>query len=235
MKNFKILIVEDEILIAEHIKDYLLNFGFSHISMAHTKNTALEALSCMEIDLILLDLHLQQPKDGLEIARSIDKTKKCPYIFITANVDVLIIQEAIQVNASGYITKPVKKTDLFAAIQLALKTNIAPELSFLSIKENNTTTRIPTDDILYIESNGNYIHIFTKIQKIIARQSLEWAELNLPEHKFKRIHRSYIVNLMAVQKMNTRFVSVNDVELPVSRANSMKISDFTKATAEKRL
>lgn len=234
MKNVKILIVEDEILIAEHIKDYLLSFGFSHISMAHTKKTALEALACLEIDLILLDLHLQQPKDGLDIARHIDETKKCPYIFITANADVLIIQEAIQVNASGYITKPVKKTDLFAAIQLVLKAKIAPEYTFLMIKENNTTTRIPTDDILYIESNSNYIHIFTKKQKIIARHSLDWAQTHLPEHKFKRIHRSFIVNLMAIQKINSRFVSINEVEIPISRTNAMKIAAFTKLSDQYR-
>ncbi len=232
MKNVKILIVEDEILIAEHIKDYLLSFGFSHISMAHTKKTALEAISFMEIDLILLDLHLQQPKDGLDIARHIDQTKKCPYIFITANADVLIIQEAIQVNASGYITKPVKKTDLFAAIQLSLKTNTTPEHSFLMIKENNTLTKIPTDEILYIESNSNYIHIITKKQKIVARQSLEWAEVNLPEHKFKRIHRSYIVNIMAIQKMNSRFVYINEVEIPISRSHAMKITEFAKLSGQ---
>ena len=234
MKTIKILIVEDEILIAEHIKDYLLSFGFTHISMAHTKKTALEAINGIEIDLILLDLHLQQPKDGLAIARHIDETKKCPYIFITANADVLIIQEAIQVNASGYITKPVKKTDLFAAIQLALKTNVVPEYSVLIIKENNTTTRIPTDEILYIESNSNYIHIFTKKQKIITRQSLEWAEEHLPEHKFKRIHRSYIVNLMAIQKLSSRFVYINEVEIPISRTNAMKITEFTKLSDQER-
>lgn len=235
MKNIKILIVEDEILIAEHIKDYLLSFGFSQISMAHTKKTALEAIACLETDLILLDLHLQQPKDGLDIARHIDQTKKCPYIFITANADVLIIQEAIQVNASGYITKPVKKADLFATIQLVLKTKIAPEYTFLLIKENNTTTRIPTDEILYIESNSNYIHIFTKKQKIVARHSLEWAEVNLPEHKFKRIHRSYIINLMAVQKLSSRFVYINEVEIPISRTNAMKIAEFTKLSDQQRL
>lgn len=130
------------------------------------------------------------------------------------------------------MTKPVKKADLFAAIQLSLKTNTNAEHSFLMIKENNTITKIPTDEILYLESNSNYIHIITKKQKIVARQSLEWAEVNLPEHKFKRIHRSYIVNIMAIQKMNSRFVSINEVEIPISRSHAMKITEFAKLSTK---
>lgn len=229
MKSSKILIVEDEVLIAEHIKDYLTDFGFTQIFLAHSKKMAIEAIELINPDLVLLDLHMSQPKEGLVIAQLLDeKTKSTPYIFITANVDVLVIQQAVQTNACGYITKPLKKADLFAAIQLAIKTKVAPENTFILIKENNENIKIQLDDILYIESNSNYIHIFTKQQKIIARQSLEWIELKLPEHRFKRIHRSYVVNLMAVQKINTRFVYIDNKEIPISRTNAVKINEFVK-------
>jgi response regulator of citrate/malate metabolism len=72
-------------------------------------------------DLILPDLHLQIPKDGIDITKIIYKRGGPSYIFITANADILIVQEAIQTKTVGYITKPIKKADLmeWAELQLA--------------------------------------------------------------------------------------------------------------------
>jgi two-component system response regulator LytT len=228
MSAIKILIVEDEVLIAEHIKDYLTGFGFSQIYMAHTKKLALHSLEKIQPDLVLLDLHLQHPKDGLDIAKILDEKENMPYIFITANADMLIIQEAIHTKASGYITKPVKKADLFASIQIALKVNSKPDNSFLLIKEHNTNVKISYDEILYIESNSNYINIFTRTQKIITRQSLDWAEQELPENQFMRIHRSYIINIRAVQRTNSKSVFIGEIEIPISRANASKMSEYLR-------
>lgn len=226
MSNIKFLIIEDEVLIAEHLKHYLISFGFSQIFLAHTKKMALELIDHVNPDLILLDLHLQQPRDGLDIAGIIDERGSIPYIFITANADMLIIQEAIHTKASSYITKPIKKADLFASIQIALKSTTRPEKSFLLIKETYSNLKLSFDDILYIEGNSNYINIFTKTQKVVTRQSLEWAEMELPENQFMRIHRSYIVNLRSVQRINSKSVFMGEIEIPISRANVPKMYEY---------
>lgn len=228
MSAIKIIIIEDEVLISELIKKYLVSFGFSQIFLAHTKKQAIQLIDHVNPDLILLDLHLQMPKDGIDIAKIIDDRGGLPYIFITANADMLVIQEAISTSASSYITKPVKKIDLFAAIQIALKLTSKPEASFLLIKENNTNLKLDFDEILYIEGNSNYINIFTKTQKVVTRQSLEWAELELPENLFMHIHRSYIVNLRAVQRTNSKSVFIGEMEIPISRANVSKMTDYLK-------
>lgn len=228
MSAIKILVIDDEVLIAELIKSYLLSFGFSEIYLAHTRNSAIQAMEHIQPDLVLLDLHLQQPKDGLDVAKILDNKGDLPYIFITANADMLIIQEAIHTKASSYITKPVKKADLFASIQIALKANSKPETSFLLIKEHNTNVKISYDEILYIESNSNYINIFTKTQKIITRQSLDWAEQELPENQFMRIHRSYIVNIRAVQRTHSKSVFIGDIEIPISRGNASKMTEYLR-------
>ena len=226
MSHIKILIVEDEVLIAEHLKHYLIGFGFSEVFLAHTKKIAIQLIDHISPDLILLDLHLQQPKDGLEIAKIIDEKGETPYIFITANADMLIIQEATHTKAMGYITKPIKKADLFACILIALKSKAKHETSFLLIKENNTNLKLDFDEILYIEGNSNYINIFTKTQKVVARHSLEWAEMELPENLFVRLHRSYIVNLREVQRINSKSVFIGEIEIPISRANASKMADY---------
>jgi two-component system response regulator LytT len=226
MSNIKVLIIEDEVLIAEHLKHYLTSFGFTEVFLAHTKKTGLQLIDHLNPGLVLLDLHLQQPRDGLDIAKIIDEKGETPYIFITANADMLIIQEATHTRAASYITKPIKKADLFASIQIALKSTAKPETSFLLIKENNTNVKLNFDEILYIESSSNYIVVFTKTQKIITRQSLEWAENELPENQFMRVHRSYLVNLAAVQRTNAKSVFIGDTEIPISRTNVAKMSDY---------
>ncbi len=233
MSAAKILIVEDEILIAEHIKDYLISFGFNRIFMIHNKKLAIEAIEHISPDLILLDLHLQLPRDGIEIANYIDQKGVPPYIFITANSNMLLIQEAIETKASAYITKPIKKSDLFASIQIALKSIPKQEDSFLFIKENSNNLKVALNDILYIESNGNYITIHTKKQKVMARHSLEWAEEQLPEHQFMRIHRSFLINIKAVRIIKSRSVFIGEIEIPVSRTNSSKMAAYLQKSITK--
>lgn len=226
MSPTKILVVEDEILIAEHIKDCLLQFGLKDIYMAHRRKNAAEALEQIKPGLVLLDIHLENPFDGIEIARIIDEQFNCPYIFISANSDLLVIQEAIKTKTAAYITKPIKKADLFAAIQIALKINPEAEERFLMVKDSYSVIKVLLSELLYIEGSGNYIHIVTKHKKIVSRQSLEWIEEQLSVHEFMRIHRSFIVNKHHIKKISTRSVWVGDIELPVSRTHLSKISDY---------
>ncbi len=228
MNASKILIVEDEVLIAEHIKRYLISFGYSHIYLAHTKSLAYQALEHIHPDLVLLDIHLQGALDGIEIAKSIDQKNKIPYIFITANADLLIIQEAIHTKAIAYITKPFKKSDLFAAVQIALKALPFTEEPFLVIKENNSTIKVTINDIQFIESNGNYINFYTKTHKQIARRSLEWAEEQLPEQQFMRVHRSFIVNVRFISRKNANSIFIGEVEIPVSRTYLPRLLAYLK-------
>lgn len=228
MNSLKVLIVEDEILIAEHIKDHLLQFGVREICMAHNKNTAIALLEAEKPNLVLLDMHLQQPLDGLDLAKLIDTELKLPYIFITANSDMLVIKEAVQTNAAAYITKPIKQSDLFAAIQLSKKSGAANNEKHLLIKDGYSVQKIVIDDIQYVESSGNYLNIVTKQQKHLCRQSMDWLQTQLPEAQFMRIHRSYFVNLYLVQKASSKFVYLNNLELPISRTYLPKVQEYLK-------
>ncbi len=229
MNNAKILIVEDEVLIAEYIKSLFVSFGYNNIYLSHNKNHALQKIEELEPDLVLLDLHLKNPLDGIDIAIKIDESFKVPYIFVTANNDVLIIQEAIQTKTLAYITKPIKKLDLFAAAQLALRNPINPSQNFIFIKDTHgVTKKIIVDDILFVEGTGNYITVTYKKEKIIARHTLDWAEKILPENQFMRIHRSYIINLNAINQKIANHVIIADQEIPISRTYLAKLTDYLK-------
>lgn len=224
----KILIIEDEVLIAEHIKKYLIDFGYTEIYLAHNTRIALEAINKIQPDLVLLDIQLQGPNDGILIAKEIDLNYKIPYLFITANTDMLVLQKAVLTKTIGYITKPVKKTDLFASIQLALKTEAAKTESFILIKDQSGNNKVNLNEIKFIEGNGNYINIHTKDKKHITRHTFDWVQQQLTESHFIRVHRSFLVNMHHVTRKSATAIFIDETEIPFSRTYLPKLSVYLK-------
>ena len=216
-RNKKVLIVEDEVLVAEHLKAILKGFNFDNVTMVHNAPDAYDALEQGFYDLVLLDITLGHKKQGLEIADRINETGKTPFIFITAYSDNAILSEALSKHPQAYITKPFKKTDIIAAINLVFIHK--PELAkpYLLFKDGKNEVSLKTQNIIYLRSEGNYIDIVTLTKKYSIRNSLEWFLANADENKFMKIHRSYVINLNFIVKLGSSTVLLENIELPVSR------------------
>jgi len=217
--DIAILIVEDEVLIAEYLKDALASLGFHNVKLAHDKTEALNAIRSDKPGLLLLDIRMEQELDGITIARAVADNQKVPFIFITAHSDKDIIRQALATQPAAYLTKPFKTMDVFASICLALSVP-APEQKKFVFKDGYTTVSVPHDDILYIESEGNYVTVVTEDRKYTLRNSLSWCLQSLPDSQFKRIHRSFIINVDKVEKSNAKNVSIRNKVIPVSRFKS---------------
>jgi len=215
LEHIKILIVEDEVLIAEDLKDILKTFGLKKIEMVHDKTSALENLRLNKPDIAILDIRMEKELDGLEIGEFIQNNYKLPFIFITAHSDIEMIKKIIKTKPVGYITKPFKKSDLFANINLAIEQLTTNNKLF--IKDGYSTHVININEILYIESEGNYINIFTSSKKYLSRQNMESDLLDLDSNDILKIHRSYIINLNKVKKYSSKEVIINEIMLPISK------------------
>lgn len=215
MEHIKILIVEDEVLIAEDLKDILKTFGLKKIEMVHDKASALENLRLNKPDIIILDIRMEKELDGLEIGEFIQNNYKLPFIFITAHSDIEMIKKIVKTKPVGYITKPFKKSDLFANINLAIEQLTTNNKLF--IKDGYSTHVININEIVYIESEGNYINIFTSSKKYLSRQNMESVLLDIDSNDFLKIHRSYVVNLNKVKKYSSKEVIINEITLPISK------------------
>lgn len=213
----KILIIEDEAIIAEHLKILLKSLGFHYFETAHNKEDGLLKLNSFNPDLVLLDIRMKNELDGLEIAHSINENNKVPFIFITAHSDAKIIDKAIETKPAAYITKPFKNPDVFAAINIAIKniTNI-PNPTF-SFKDGYDEVFIDVNTILFVKSDKNYIDIICESSKYSLRNSLEWFSQSIESDKFMRIHRSYVVNISKISKLTSNFVEISQNQIPVSR------------------
>jgi len=217
MNNLRILIVEDEVLIAEDLKDTLVTFGVKEVAMAHDKADALKELEAFNPDVVLLDIRMEKETDGIEIGEYISKNYQKPFIYITAHSDVEMIKKIVKTKPLAYITKPIKRSDLFASISLAQEHLKEQPSANLQIKDGFSTLVIPIDTILYIESEGNYINIYCDKKRHIARQSLDSVLSELSGNQFFRIHRSYLVNVSRIKGFSKKEVILENISLPVSR------------------
>lgn len=118
----KILIVEDESIIALNIKEILIDFGYEIVGIAANSEKALRLASTKAPDLILMDITLKDREDGIELAEKISEFLSVPIVFLTANDKNKTIDRAIGIKPYGYILKPFKEIELKTAVEIALKT-----------------------------------------------------------------------------------------------------------------
>ncbi|MFT7436486.1 MAG: DNA-binding LytR/AlgR family response regulator, partial [Psychromonas sp.] len=180
----KILLVEDELIIAADMEDMLSEMGYEVLDTAMDFEEAIKILQNETPDLILLDVNLGGKKDGIDLAEEINKTFQIPFIFTTSYSDGPTIERAKKVNPINYLVKPFKREQLFTTIEMAML-NLAntPKKEeegeeqliikdALFIKEKYRYTKLPLDDILWLKSEGNYVEIHLAEKKELIRMSL---------------------------------------------------------------
>lgn len=210
--NTKILIIEDEILIADFIHKLLMKENFINLEMAHDLSSAETLFHSFLPEIILLDINIEGPDSGIQL--SAKKNKDARIIYLTAQNDAETIKKAIATNPDAYLTKPIKKSDLLAAIQLAIYKNAKKEII---IKDGPNSIKLFHDDIIYIKSDNVYIDVITNQRKYTLRNSLDnfFTELNNPD--FCKTHRSFIINKKWIVKKTKYSVFLGEIEIPISR------------------
>ena len=135
----KILIVEDEPIIAEDLKIILQKEGYQVVGIANDGSTALDLLHSQNPEIVLLDIALDTSMSGFDVAKVINEKYKIPFIFITSFSDKHTLDRAKDVYPHGYIVKPFKKRDILANIEIALhRSQQEPKSIYRSLEELNT-------------------------------------------------------------------------------------------------
>jgi len=118
--QIRVLIVEDEPLIADDIKEYLTNVDYCVSAIAYDKSDALEALEQTNPDIAILDINLGNNLDGFLIAEEINKKYRIPFLYLTSYSSSNVIDQAKVTRPQGYIVKPFDEADLFSSLEIAL-------------------------------------------------------------------------------------------------------------------
>ena len=120
MADQRILVIEDDPLVAMSIKVALKKLGFNVVASASTFLEASDKILLPDIDLAFVDINLHGKFEGLELAKVIHEKARYPFIFLTAYADRKILEEAKKLEPAGYIVKPFDENDLLANIEIAL-------------------------------------------------------------------------------------------------------------------
>ncbi len=117
----KILVVEDNVNVAQVLKFRLEYMGYDVCDIAPSGSKAIDSVVRIPPDLILMDINLDDEMDGIETATQIGRIMDTPVIYLTCMRDPRVMERALKTNPSGYLVKPYDKTELQTTIEIALK------------------------------------------------------------------------------------------------------------------
>ncbi len=192
----EILIVEDDLIIAETIKSDLISNGYKILDSLQSGEEVLRLLDKEIPDLILMDIKLEGKLDGIEVSNMINKNYRVPIIYITDLKDQDTLNKAKSTSPSNYLTKPFQSHQLMIAVELALfkGTDYSYEETFGFFKVKDQAIKVYYRDILYLKSDRSYCDVVTKNQKFTISQPLKNVIKKIPYPDLIRVSRSYSVN-----------------------------------------
>lgn len=218
MQKYNCLIVEDEPLAAEVIRDYILQIPFLQLKGICTDALyAMEMLQKEKIDLIFLDIHLPKLK-GLDFVRALTKP---PQVIITSAYQEYALQ-GYELNVVDYLLKPIEFNRFLMAVnKLKEPSNTespVAERPALFFNVSKKKIKVYIDEILYIESLKEYIRITTKDKSILTKFQLGQIEEMLSRNGFMRVHRSFLVAKNKVDAFTATEVEINGLQIPIGRS-----------------
>ena len=234
----KILIVEDNVIIADDMQSMLEEIGYEIVDNVIVYEQAVEVLKTQEVDLVLIDIILASDKTGIDLGKHIRDSYNIPFIFVTSNSDRATVENAKTVQPNGYLVKPFEQQDLYTSIEIALsnfdyadKASTAetaastPEKmspnsvlkDSIFVKKQHLYYRIPFGDIQFIKADNVYLEVNTVDKKFLVRSPLKDYLEKLPRNKFYRAHKSYIVNVDHIDAVNSKDIMINNTLIPISK------------------
>lgn len=217
----KVLIVEDELLIADHISRILSSEGFIHNEYVTSVDAAIQLIETNKPDLVITDISLGVNRSGIDLGQLLHDQFQIPFIYITSHSGADYISKVKNTFPSAYLVKPFKKEDLLVALELALHKITAQAdkaQAQLTIKDGHSIIKIPMHEIICLESDRNYTLIHTINQrKKVVRIALTELLTDLPSDIFLRVHRSFIVNINCVTSFNSTQVYLKEIAAPIGR------------------
>jgi two-component system LytT family response regulator len=219
MSSIRCIIVEDEPLAAKVLKDYISEVPFLELK-GHFKDAILatEFLRENEVDLIFLDIHLPKLK-GMAFLKTLTNP---PSVIITTAYHQYAV-EGFNLNVTDYLLKPIEFERFLVAVtkvRSATKEkqdDPRDEKDFIFLNVQKKKVKILFSDILYIESQREYIRIVTTKAEYLSKMSTHEIESLLPVNQFKRIHRSFIVSVSRIDSYTAEAVEINGVSVPIGR------------------
>lgn len=220
MKKLKCIIVDDEPVARKILREFAEQVYF--LELVGQFENAIKAdafLQSNQADILFLDIEM--PKlSGLEYLKRSDVK---PLVILTTAFPEYAL-EGYELDIIDYLLKPIAFSRFLKAVQKAKEyidirnANISgPFSNYIFVRSEKRIEKVELRDILYIESLGNYVNIYTENKKIVAYLTLKGLESQLPANEFIKIHQSFLVSCSRITAIEGNQLIIKDKSLPVSR------------------
>ncbi|MCU0446984.1 MAG: LytTR family DNA-binding domain-containing protein [Microscillaceae bacterium] len=225
MANLSCIVIEDEPLAVRVLVDYINQIPF--LGLKGTFKDAILATEYLRdhtVDLIFLDIHLPKLK-GMAFLKTLPQP---PAVIITTAYHQYAV-EGFELNVTDYLLKPFEFERFLVAVNKVKKqqnlldkpnadeAQATKEKDFIFLNVQKKRVKIWFSDIVYIESQREYIKVVTTQKEYLSKMSTHEIEALLPAQLFKRIHRSFIISVAKLESYNAETVEVNGVSIPIGR------------------
>lgn len=224
LANIRCLIVDDEPPAREIIRRYIEQVPL--LEVVGECGNALQAFTMLQqntVDLIFLDIRMPQ-LNGNDFLKTLKNRPKV--IFTTAYSDYAV--ESYELDVIDYLLKPIPFDRFLKAVNKVYQAPIVKSEqaqsndthkneSFVYFRADRKMIKVMLQDIFYIESMKDYVKVFTAGGTIITKQSISSVEAMLPEKKFVRTHRSYIVSIDHIKSFTAELIEIQDTEIPIGK------------------
>ncbi len=230
MMPINILILEDEPLWAWEMEKMLEELeGYVVVATCRDVETAIGVLENTVVDLLLVDIRLKGEMNGLDFAKHI-MDKGLPIVFMTQHEDEGIYQESLKLPNHAFLIKPFHKFTLDWAMR-SLLASLMPQTKaepLIYIKVGNKREIIAPESILWIEAKRNYCDIKTTHNIYTVKRSLRLLYQQLPPHIFIYIHKSFVVRLSLITRIDIKkkIVILENTNLPLGRNYIKSLKEY---------
>lgn len=226
LKKLRSILIDDSSLQRTTISKMIQ----SHLSLdlvAEFKNgiEAQREIKDLQVDLIFLDIEMPIV-NGFEFIEALENRPQI--ILITGKPDYAL--KAFEYDVTDYLLKPIRKERFNISIKKALandfdNTDNNEEAEHIYVNSSLKKVKVLINDIKWVEGLGDYIKIVTQDSNVLVLSTMKAFITKLPQDKFLRVHKSYIVNLSKVEKFSSVFVEVAGEQIPLSRYKKTELEE----------
>lgn len=225
--NKNILIVEDEVLLANQIKRCIIKHGYNCVGTAISYEKAIVILESNSVDIVLLDINIFGEKTGIDLANTINTKYGSIIIYITSYSDQTTLEQLKPTLPKAYIPKPINETQLVTTLDIVCANANINKREYCKIKVGNSTYKFDLNELLYLVSDHIYVEVILKGQKkVILRIALKKLASLFPENVFVQANRSVYINPTNIDKIHINKIEIGDASIKISKSCQNNFSEL---------
>lgn len=233
-KPLKVLIIEDELMIATDIEEKLTSMGYDVIAIARNYNEAVNAIEKTLPDVVLADINLEDSThDGVATVKELLTYHSMPVIYLTGYSEPETVQYAQETSPAAYLLKPFRTHELAIQIELAYtnSTKVKKQAhsnsnsDFLYLPFNKGYEKLSKSDVIYLQANGAYVNAYmlNEQQPKLFSMNLGYITQHFSDANFYRLSRSLLINLDFIERVERTQLWMQSLQKPISISEAKSI------------